>query len=112
MSIFTKFFQGAASISPQEAQRMMQEGGDFTLLDVRTADEYRQLRIPNAKLLPMHELRGRAKKELPDKDAKILVYCHSGARASQAVQELSALGYSGAVNLGGIIKWPYETERG
>ena len=112
MSMFTKLFQSGTRVSPQKARQIMQEDTSLIVLDVRTAEEYRQTRIPHAKLLPVNELRLRANKELPDKNANILVYCHSGARASQAVRELSALGYTGAVNMGGIINWPFETERG
>ena len=50
----------------------------------------------------------RAEKELPDKDALILVYCRSGRRSKIASEELVKLGYTSVKEFGGIIDWPYE----
>ena len=47
-------------------------------------------------------------KELPDKDALILVYCRSGRRSKIASEELVKLGYVNVKEFGGIIDWPYE----
>jgi len=46
---------------------------------------------------------------LPDKDAKILIYCRSGNRSQQASQKLIDMGYSRVYDFGGIKDWPYET---
>ena len=91
---------------------MMQAKKDFILLDVRSPEEFRQIHIKGAKLLPLDQLPSRAAPDLPDRDAVIVVYCHSGARASNAVRFLTGLGYTNVSNLGGIINWPFETERG
>jgi len=97
------------NITPSEALAKMQNPGAI-ILDVRTAREFATGRIPGAILLPDYELRERAHIILPNKDALILVYCRSGVRSSDALQDLLALGYTNVFNFGGIINWPYETE--
>jgi len=100
------------TISAEEAHNMMEEGGGYVLLDVRTPSEFRQARIKGAKLIPVDELESRAEKELPDKDAQILVYCASGARAGSAVRTLQRMGYANALSFGGIMGWRYGTVKG
>ncbi|MCL1792285.1 MAG: rhodanese-like domain-containing protein [Oscillospiraceae bacterium] len=99
-------------ISPQEAQKMMSETNPHILLDVRTPAEYGQVRIEGAKLIPADELGRRASAELPDKNIPVLVYCHSGARASKAVELLTGMGYDNVLSFGGILDWPYDTVSG
>ena len=64
--------------------------------------------IEDAILIPEYEIANRAEKELPDKDALILVYCRSGRRSKIASDELVKLGYTNVKEFGGIIDWPYE----
>ncbi|MCL2493475.1 MAG: rhodanese-like domain-containing protein [Clostridiales bacterium] len=111
MGFFSNIMGGGA-ISAKEARQKMEQGGDFILLDVRTPQEYKQIRIKGAKLIPVDELGARAPKELPDKDAAIYIYCQSGARAGNAVKILTRMGYTNAVSFGGIMSWPYEMVQG
>ena len=96
-------------ISATEAYKMMSELNDYILLDVRTEEEYRKKRIEGAVLIPNNEIKERAKTELPNKNAVILVYCHSGGRSANAARELVGLGYTNVYDMGGITNWPYET---
>ena len=109
MGILTK---NRTRISPQEAQRRMQASDAFVLLDVRTAPEYREVRIDGAKLIPVDELALRAPAELPDKQTPIFIYCHSGARAANAADLLVGMGYADVCHFGGVINWPYEVTKG
>ena len=97
-------------ISQEEAKRCMDEESGFVILDVRTEEEYAQIHIPGAVLIPDYEIQERAEKELPDKDQLILVYCRSGNRSKKAAQALAELGYTNIREFGGINTWPYETE--
>jgi len=99
-------------INAAEAKQMMDGGGDFILLDVRTDEEFLEKRIAGAVLIPDYEIAERALAELPDKDARILVYCRSGRRSALAAQDLLDLGYTNVYDFGGIIDWPYETVSG
>jgi len=103
MSFFNK-----NSISHHEAYKRMEEGGKYILLDVRTPEEYNMERLKGAKLIPVDELAARAPKDLPDKNATILVYCQSGIRAKSAVKLLIQMGYKDVNCFGGIANWPYE----
>ena len=47
-------------------------------------------------------------KALPDKNAEILVYCHSGRRSKLASDKLVAQGYTGIYDFGGINTWKHE----
>ncbi len=98
-------------ITPQEAKEIMNIETDYIIIDVRTQEEFAEGHIENAILIPEYEIKGRAEKELPDKDALILVYCRSGRRSKIASEELVNLGYTNVKEFGGIIDWPYETVR-
>jgi len=100
------------NISAEAAKKMMGEGNPYILLDVRTQAEFKEIHIPGAVLIPNDQIKSRAKTELPDKDALILVYCRSGARAAGAANELDHMGYKNVCNFGGIMNWSYETAKG
>ena len=95
-------------ITPQEAKTIMDTERDYIIIDARTEEEFAEGHIENAILIPEYEIAERAEKELPDKDALILVYCRSGRRSKIASEELVKLGYTNVKEFGGIIDWPYE----
>ncbi len=95
-------------ITPEQAKTMMDTEKDFYLIDARTAEEFAEGHIADAILIPEYEIADRAEKELPDKDALILVYCRSGRRSKIASEELVKFGYTNVKEFGGIIDWPYE----
>ena len=96
-------------ITPQQAKEIMDTQQDYIIIDARTQEEFTEGHIENAILMPEYEIANRAEKELPDKDALILVYCRSGRRSKIASEELVKLGYANVKEFGGIIDWPYET---
>ena len=95
-------------IIPQQAKEIMDTEKDCIIVDARTEEEFVQGHIENAILIPEYEIADRAEKELPQKDALILVYCRSGRRSKIASEELVKLGYTNVKEFGGIIDWPYE----
>ena len=105
----TKTYQ---NISPKEAKKRLDENPDILLLDVRTPEEYREIRIPGSKLVPLNRLEREIEKTAPNKDQEILVYCLCGARAANACSQLSAMGYTHVSSMGGIRSWPYQTVSG
>ena len=100
------------SITPSEAKERLLQNENAILLDVRSPDEYREIHIPGSVLLPLGQIRSGISNIAPDKDAEIIVYCLSGMRASQAVSQLAAMGYTNVSNMGGIRDWRYEVEKG
>ena len=112
---------GYHKITAAEAKQKMAANPQAVVLDVRTAEEYREKHIPKAVLLPSTEVKEKAAvvlpltevKEkaavvLPDKNAEILVYCRSGNRSRQAGVLLAEMGYTSVYDFGGIQDWPYE----
>lgn len=95
-------------ILPAEAKEIMDTQKDYIIIDARTDEEFREGHISGAIMIPEYEIAKRAEKELPDKDALILVYCRSGRRSKIASEELVKLGYTNVKEFGGIIDWPYE----
>ena len=95
-------------ITPSEAKTIMDTETDYIIIDARTQEEFAEGHIAGAMLIPEYEVSDRAEKELPEKDALILVYCRSGRRSKIASEELVKLGYTNVKEFGGIIDWPYE----
>ena len=99
-------------ITMREAVTMMEEETGYTILDVRTAQEYSEKHIPGAINIANVSIGTEDIPELPDKDQLILVYCRSGNRSKQASEKLVKLGYTNIVEIGGINSWPGETVAG
>ena len=99
-------------ITMEEAVTMMEEETGYTILDVRTAQEYSEKHIPGAINIANESIGTEDIPELPDKDQLILVYCRSGNRSKQASEKLVKLGYTNIVEIGGINRWPGETVAG
>ena len=95
-------------ITAKEAKTIMDTQQDYIIIDARTEEEFADGHIEGAILIPEYEIAQRAEKELPDKDALILVYCRSGRRSKIASEKLLKLGYTNIKEFGGIIDWPYE----
>lgn len=83
----------------------------IVLVDVRTQDEFNQGHIPGSILLPYDEVDKLAPAMLPDKAAKIVVYCRSGRRSAIAADALRQLGYSDVRDFGGINRWQGSLEK-
>lgn len=99
-------------MKPEEAKEMMESDQELILVDVRTPEEYKESRIGHAVNVPVEEIGEEQPEELPDLEAKILVYCRSGVRSKKAAKKLLDLGYKTVIDIGGIIDWPYETVSG
>ena len=98
------------NITAQEAKVIMDSQEDYTILDVRTQEEYDQGHIPGAIVISHEEIAEKAEEVLTDKDQLILLYCRSGRRSKIAAEALVELGYTNIKEFGGIIDWPYEVE--
>ena len=92
-------------INAEEAYKKL-ESNEVELLDCRYDMEYEDSRIPNATLIPLHELRDRVH-EL-DSAKSYLVYCRSGKRSKAAAYLLQERNINGVSISGGIKDWPYE----
>lgn len=94
-------------ISVNQAKELIGKQQDVFLLDVRTKEEYNEVHIKDAHLIPVRELEQNTDK-IP-KDKKVIVYCASGKRSSKACKILKDKGLKELYNVeGGINKWQAE----
>ena len=101
------------AISFQEGKHILDTYPGSVLLDVRTEDEYALEHAAGAKLLPLDDIEDTDLSEiLPDKQARILIYCRTGRRSALAAAQLFDLGYPHLYDLGGLNGWPYGMEYG
>jgi hydroxyacylglutathione hydrolase len=74
-----------------DLERRLQTGPDFTLLDVRTREEFEAGHLPEAKHVFLGELPDRLD-EIP-RDQPVVTFCGSGRRAITAASILKRFGY-------------------
>lgn len=93
------------TISPEEAARLVEQGGT-TILDVRSPGEHRDLgHIPGSILLPV-DLIAVAPATLPRDGRPLLVYCEHGIRSAHAARLLARAGFTSVLNMsGGMSCW-------
>ncbi len=91
------------SITPQQAQSLLQNDNNVTLLDVRTIEEFKQGHLRGAKLIPLSVLEKNLDKLRADQNKKIIVYCRSGNRSVSASRILNKHGFVPLNVKGGII---------
>jgi len=102
-------FQSGASaaqdaISPKEAATWLKEKKDVQVIDVRSAAEYAEGHLAQAKLIPLPDLEDRLAEI--DKRKPILLYCRSGGRSGSALKTLHDMGYTQAKHIeGGLSAW-------
>ena len=64
------------------------------LIDVRTKEEYTERKIE-----------GQITSVVPDKSTPIFLHCRSGKRSGKAQKTLTSMGYTNAINIGGIMNY-------
>ena len=100
----------AYEIYPGDVADKMQNKEDVVLLDVRTLEEYEEVHLENALLLPVEELSQQTLAAIglgsDKKDEEIIIYCRSGARSKIAYDVMKSLGYTNIKSsAGGMIHW-------
>ena len=83
---------------------------DAILVDVRTPEEFNGGHIEGSINLPLQQI-GQAASHIPNKNVKLYVYCHSGARSTQATAHLKQMGYTDVNNIGGISNYKGKVAR-
>jgi len=87
-------------VSVVEAKASLDKG-EYVFLDCRTKKEFKMGHIPGAINIPRGLLEFKIAKKVPDKNAKIVMYCKVGGRGCLATCTLCRMGYKNAVNMGG-----------
>jgi sulfur-carrier protein adenylyltransferase/sulfurtransferase len=98
-------------VSVAEAAGLISEGSP-RVIDVRERDEFEQGYIPGAVHIPRGLLESRIEREVPDRDAPVVLYCAGGTRSAYAAKTLHELGYSDVVSMaGGFGAWKTNGQR-
>jgi molybdopterin/thiamine biosynthesis adenylyltransferase/rhodanese-related sulfurtransferase len=93
-------------VTLDEMKRRLEAKEGYTFVDVREKDETKNGFIPGAVLLPRGFLEMQAEAKLPDKNAKLVVYCAGGTRSAFAAKVLQEMGYSHVESANpGFIRW-------
>ena len=89
-----------------ETRAARERGESFHLVDVREESEFAASRIPGATHLGKGVIERDAERELPDPDARIVLYCGGGYRSALAADALQRMGYRDVISMdGGIRAW-------
>ena len=92
------------NISPEAFKKKMSES-NIILLDVRTAGEVAQGKIPSSINIDYNGSQYESKTSALDKSKTILVYCAVGGRSGRTMDHLTKQGYTVYNLSGGINAW-------
>ena len=97
------FGPAVPALSAIELSEKLKFGKHPLVLDVRQPEEFRQMHITGAKLIPLGELYKRMK-ELPQ-GRELVCVCASGSRSSSAAKALAKEGFTVFDMKGGMHAW-------
>jgi rhodanese-related sulfurtransferase len=97
-------------IAPGDLKQMQQASEDFTLVDVREADEFAKGSIPGAVPMPRGILEVNIDQITTDKDRKLVLYCGGGSRSALAALNLKKMGFNNVISLAGGYRGWRESE--
>jgi rhodanese-related sulfurtransferase len=93
-------------VSIADVKKMIDAKENVIILDVRDKQEFDEGRIPGAINISRGMLEFKVAMIIPDKNAKIIVYCALDLRGPLATRAMNELGYKNAVNMvGGLKAW-------
>ena len=98
--------EAVPNVTPDEAQKLIQEKKDLVVLDVRTPEEFEKGHIAGAKNVDLLADDFAAKAKGLDKSKVYLVHCAAGSRSTRALRELTGEGLKGLYHMnGGFNAW-------
>lgn len=99
----TLFRSNENDITIEEAEKMMKENKKIVLIDVRSHQEYQEYHLDGALSIPLSELGTSIRKNVPNRENPIIVYCQTGNRSKKAIRVLNNLCYYNLYNIiGGL----------
>lgn len=93
-------------LKPVEFGEMIESDKDIVVLDVRTAEEFKEAHIPGAINIDalQDEFIENVSSRIPS-GSKVALYCRSGRRSAEAASEMQQKGYNVTDLDGGILAW-------
>ena len=93
------------NLTAEEADKLIRERKDVTVIDVRTPEEYEQGHIPGAKNVSFIDVDFENKIKAYE-NKPVLVHCASGSRSQRAVLSMLKKNFPELYHLdGGIVAW-------
>ena len=101
-----------SDLGQNEWKSKLKSEKDFLIIDVRTPEEYEDLRIPNSINIDFYNPGDFMEKLLElDKNRSYYIYCRTGSRSANTCELMKEMGFSNSYNLlGGITEWKGEVE--
>ncbi|MFC1769678.1 rhodanese-like domain-containing protein [Nitrospirota bacterium] len=97
------------SVQVQTLKKIIDSDRTIVLLDVRTTKEYEAAHLPGAINITRGLVEWEAPKMIKNTDAKIFVYCRTGARSAMVTRRLTKMGYMNVKNVySGFKGWVLE----
>jgi rhodanese-related sulfurtransferase len=91
---------------PVDRAREEIESGGVILLDTREPHEHSAAHIEGCILIPPAMVVDNVGQQIPDRSARVIVYCAAGMRSEAAARQMVEMGYEDVVNMtGGIAEW-------
>ncbi|MCV9887251.1 rhodanese-like domain-containing protein [Metabacillus halosaccharovorans] len=91
----------------KEVEKLLTQGQNVNIIDVREVEEVEAGKIPGAIHIPLGLLEFRIN-EL-DKSKEYIMVCRSGGRSGRACQFLDSYGFNVINMTGGMLDWEGET---
>ncbi len=98
--LVTEAKKNICEVSISDAKALLDKGG-YIFLDCREPKEFKMGHVPGAMNIPRGLLEFKITKKIPDKNAKIAMYCKSGGRGCLATCTLCRMGYKNVKNMAG-----------
>ena len=90
-------FDTNKDITKEELNSYIKQGA--TIIDVRSPQEYREGHVDGAISIPDYQMKREIKKNIPNKEQLIVMYCSTGHRSQRVQQILEDLGYKNVYNV-------------
>jgi phage shock protein E len=98
--------QDVPHVTAEDVKKAIDNKEECILLDVRTEGEFVRGKILGSINLPVDKVDCDIQKIVPDKSAKVYVYCLSGSRSIHAVDSMIKLGYTNVFDMShGLLAW-------
>jgi rhodanese-related sulfurtransferase len=92
-------------VDTHDVQKMVAEGGQLVILDVREPNETNLGHATGAVVIPRGLLEGSIEAAIP-RHAKVVIVCASGNRSALAADTMQQMGYTDVASLrGGFKAW-------
>ena len=94
----------------REIKKKLDAGEKMIVVDTREDNEWARGHVPGAVHLSKGVIERDIERAIPDKDAKIVLYCGGGYRSALAADNLQKMGYRNVISMDG--GWRGWTESG